>query len=64
MKVKQDILKRFKLEGIPVDIARNLNLVSSTVRNICNRDPDQIKEFTKNIMPSQSVQNIKVRRHL
>ena len=36
----------------------------STVRTICNRNADQIKEFTKNITPSQSKQNAKVRSHL
>ena len=46
-----------------MDIARNLNLASRTVRTICYNDADQIKEFTKNITPSQSKQNTKVRGH-
>lgn len=42
VELKLDILKRFKSGEKAIDIAKHLNLASSTVRTICNRDADRM----------------------
>jgi len=56
LELKLEVLKRFKSGEKAVDIARNLSLAPTTVRTICNRDAEQIKEFAKTSTPLQSKQ--------
>lgn len=63
VELKLDILKRFKSGEKAIDIAKHLNLASSAVRTICNRDADQITKLAKTATSLQS-QQVKVRSPL
>lgn len=61
LELKLEVLKRFKSGEKAVEIGRNLGLAPTTVRTICNRDADQIREFAKTATPLQSKQITKIR---
>lgn len=64
LELKLEVLKRFKSGEKAVEIGRSLDLTPTTVRTICNRDADKIKEFAKTATPLQSTQITKKRSHL
>ena len=47
LELKLKVLKRLKSEEKSVDIRRNLIFIHTTIRTICNKDSDQIREFAK-----------------
>lgn len=47
MELKLEVLKRFKSVGKGFCIGRNLSLATTTIKTICNRNADQIRELSK-----------------
>jgi len=64
LELKLEVLKRFKSGEKAVDIGRILGLAPTTVRTICNRDADRIRECAKIATPLQSKQLTKIRSSL
>lgn len=64
LKQKIDILTRFKSGEKPADIARTMGFAPTTIRTICSRDADKIKEYGKTATHLQSTQVSKVRSSL